>query len=123
MTLCDGDGLCVWRVVADLTPEGRDGITLADDVSVAGDFAPAALPADDRTARVETDAGTYTVTLEGDTAPGAARPRARLLMPRLVAGAATCAMAESGPPCPPGPLPSPKQSPPSGGTIPDKEEP
>ena len=33
------------------------------------------------------------------------------------------AMAESGPPCPPGPLPSPKQSPPSGGTIPDKEEP
>ena len=61
----------VWRVVADLVPEGWEGITLADDVSVAGDFTPAALPADDRIAEVETDAGTYTVTLEGDTAPGA----------------------------------------------------
>ena len=61
----------VWRVVADFAPEGWDGITLADDISVAGDFTPAALPSDDRTARVETDAGTYTVTLEGDTAPGA----------------------------------------------------
>jgi hypothetical protein len=60
----------VWRVVADLTPGGWDGITLADDVSVAGDFTPAPLPSDDRTAQVETDAGTYTVTLEGDTAPG-----------------------------------------------------
>ena len=61
----------VWRVVADLVPAGWEGITLADDVSVAGDFTPAALPADDRIAEVETDAGTYTVTLEGDTAPGA----------------------------------------------------
>jgi hypothetical protein len=61
----------VWRVVADLVPEGWEGITLADDVSVAGDFTPAALPGDDRTAEVATDAGTYTVTLEGDTAPGA----------------------------------------------------
>ena len=61
----------VWRVVADLAPAGSDPITLADDVSVAGDFTPAALPADDRTARIATDAGTYTVTLEGDTAPGA----------------------------------------------------
>ena len=62
----------VWRVVADLVPEGWEGITLADDLSVAGDFAPAALPGDDRTAEVVTDAGTYTVTLAGDTAPGAA---------------------------------------------------
>lgn len=61
----------VWRVVADLVPEGWDPITLADDVSVAGDFTPAALPGDDRTARIATDAGTYTVSLEGDTAPGA----------------------------------------------------
>src|SRR6478735_9263270 len=61
----------VWRVVADLVPAGWEGITLADDVSVAGDFTPAALPADDRIAEVETDAGTYTVTLAGDTAPGA----------------------------------------------------
>jgi hypothetical protein len=61
----------VWRVVADLTPEGWDGITLADDVSVPGDFRPADLPADSRTATVETSAGAYTVTLDGDTAPGA----------------------------------------------------
>lgn len=61
----------VWRVVADFTPEGWDGITLADDVAVTGDFTPEDLPADDRTATVETDAGTYTVALEGDTAPGA----------------------------------------------------
>ncbi len=61
----------VWRVVADLTPEGWDGIVLADDVSVAGDYRPAPLPADDRTARVRTDEGTYEVRLDGDTAPGA----------------------------------------------------
>ena len=61
-----------WRVIADLVPEGWDGITLADDVAVGGEFAPAALPSDDRTAELETDEGTYTVTLEGDTAPGAA---------------------------------------------------
>ena len=61
----------VWRVIADFTPEGWDGITLADDVSVAGDFRPAALPADDRTATLRTAEGVYTVTLEGDTAPGA----------------------------------------------------
>jgi hypothetical protein len=61
----------VWRVVADLVPAGRDPVTLADDVSVAGDFTPADLPADDRTTRITTAAGTYTVTLDGDTAPGA----------------------------------------------------
>ena len=61
----------VWRVVADFTPEGWDGVTLADDVAVAGEFAPAALPGDDRTSTIETSQGTYTVTLEGDTAPGA----------------------------------------------------
>ena len=61
----------VWRVVADLVPEGWEGITLADDVSVAGDFSPRPMPDDDRTDRIRTDAGTYTVALEGDTAPGA----------------------------------------------------
>ena len=61
----------VWRVVADFTPEGWDGVTLADDLAVAGDFAPEPVPAEDRTASVETAEGTYTVTLEGDTAPGA----------------------------------------------------
>ncbi|SEC08133.1 hypothetical protein SAMN04489844_1640 [Nocardioides exalbidus] len=60
----------VWRVITDFTPEGWDGITLADDLSVAGDFSPEQLPADTRTATVETDQGTYTVTLGGDTAPG-----------------------------------------------------
>ncbi len=62
----------VWRVVADVTPEGWEGITLADDLAVAGDFAPQPLPDDNRTATLETDEGTYTVSLEGDTAPGAA---------------------------------------------------
>ena len=61
----------VWRVIADFTPEGWEGVTLADDVSVAGDFSPRPLPSDDRSASVETPEGTYTVTLEGDTAPGA----------------------------------------------------
>lgn len=61
----------VWRVVADLTPAGWDGIVLADDVSVAGDYRPEALPADTRTARVRTPEGTYEVRLDGDTAPGA----------------------------------------------------
>ena len=62
----------VWRVIADFTPEGWEGITLADDLAVAGDFAPEPLPADDRTVSLETDEGTYTITLAGDTAPGAA---------------------------------------------------
>ncbi|PKH42171.1 hypothetical protein SAMN05192575_107135 [Nocardioides alpinus] len=61
----------VWRVIADFTPEGWDGITLADDVAVGGGFSPEELPADSRTATIETDEGTYTVVLEGDTAPGA----------------------------------------------------
>ena len=61
----------VWRVIADFTPEGWEGITLADDLAVAGDFAPEPLPDDSRTATLETDEGTYTVSLEGDTAPGA----------------------------------------------------
>lgn len=59
-----------WRVIADLVPEGWEGVTLADDVAVGGAFTPTDLPADDRTAVLETDDGTYTVSLEGDTAPG-----------------------------------------------------
>ena len=60
-----------WRVIADFTPEGWEGITLADDVAVPGRFTPAELPADDPIAVLTTDEGTYTVGLEGDTAPGA----------------------------------------------------
>lgn len=60
-----------WRVIADLVPEGWESVTLADDVAVSGRFTPTDLPDDDRTAELETDEGTYTVTLEGDTAPGA----------------------------------------------------
>ena len=60
----------VWRVIADFMPEDWEGVTLADDLAVAGDFAPQPLPADSRTATLETDEGTYTVSLEGDTAPG-----------------------------------------------------
>ena len=60
-----------WRVIADFTPAGWEGITLADDVSAAGEFRPEDLPPDDRTTTLGTSEGTYTVRLEGDTAPGA----------------------------------------------------
>lgn len=56
----------VWRVIADFTPEGWQGVTLADDLAVAGDFRPAPVPADTRTTTVDG----YRVTLEGDTAAG-----------------------------------------------------
>lgn len=101
-------------------------------VAVAGRATPTQSPASlaargtgsvAEAAALEAALGAAALDTAPDTAPGAARPGARLLMPRLVAGAATCAMAESGPLCPPGPLPSPKQSPPSGAAIPDKEEP
>ncbi|NYE36413.1 hypothetical protein F4692_001546 [Nocardioides cavernae] len=60
-----------WRVIADFTPAGWEGVTLADDLAVAGEFAPAEAVTETRTATVRTGQGTYTVTLEGDTAPGA----------------------------------------------------
>lgn len=68
-----------WRVIADFIPEGWEGITLAEDVSVAGDFNPRDLPGDTRTTTVRTDEGDYTVTLGGDTAPGAST----VLTPRI----------------------------------------
>lgn len=61
----------VWRVIADFAPAGWEGVTLADDVAVGGELEPAQLPPDTRTAILRTPEGTYTVTLEGDTAPGA----------------------------------------------------
>lgn len=57
-----------WRVFADMAPQGGEPMTLGADVSVAGDYAPVAAPAEDvRTASVDG----YTVTLKGDLAPGA----------------------------------------------------
>ncbi|MFE3205141.1 hypothetical protein [Embleya sp. NPDC059237] len=53
-----------YRMFADFTPTGDPGgtLTLGADVVVAGDYAPAALPAPSRTAVVDG----YTVTLAGD---------------------------------------------------------
>jgi len=55
-----------YRVFADFTPVGHDGITLAADLAVAGSFAPVPLPAPSRTAQVDG----YTVTLAGDLVAG-----------------------------------------------------
>ncbi|WP_110181250.1 hypothetical protein [Nocardioides solisilvae] len=56
-----------WRVVADLVPAGEEGVVLADDLSVPGDFRPDAERRERRTDRV----GDYELTLAGDTVPGA----------------------------------------------------
>jgi hypothetical protein len=55
-----------WRVFADFTPTGWEALTLAEDLFVPGDFAPAPAPEDSRTDTVDG----YEVTLAGDTAPG-----------------------------------------------------
>lgn len=55
-----------YRVFADFTPVGHDGITLGADLAVAGSFAPLSLPAPSRTAQVDG----YTVTLAGDLVAG-----------------------------------------------------
>ncbi|MGI9062802.1 MAG: hypothetical protein ACR2FQ_03150 [Pseudonocardiaceae bacterium] len=56
-----------YRAFADFAPEGRsEAITLGTDVGVAGEYAPAALPAASRTATVDD----YTVSLAGDLVPG-----------------------------------------------------
>jgi hypothetical protein len=58
-----------YRVLADFQPADRDeGLTLGVDVPAPGDYQPAALPAPARTATVDG----YTVTLEGELAPGIA---------------------------------------------------
>jgi hypothetical protein len=56
-----------WRLFADFVPSA-DGTnrTLGADLAVAGEYAPAPLPAESRTAQVDG----YTVTLDGDLAPG-----------------------------------------------------
>jgi hypothetical protein len=55
-----------YRVFADFTPVGHDGITLGADLAVAGSFAPIPPPAPSRTAQVDG----YTVTLAGDLIAG-----------------------------------------------------
>jgi hypothetical protein len=55
-----------YRVLADFTPSGHDGITLGADLSVAGSFVPQPLPAPSRTAEVDG----YTVELEGTLTAG-----------------------------------------------------
>jgi hypothetical protein len=55
-----------WRVFADFVPSGGEGLTLGTDLSVAGRYSPAPLPAASRTAEVDG----YTVTLTGDLVAG-----------------------------------------------------
>ncbi len=55
-----------WRLFADFTPAGGEGLTLGTDLAVAGDFAPVPVPAASTTAQVDG----YTVTLDGDLVPG-----------------------------------------------------
>jgi hypothetical protein len=57
-----------WRVLADFTPTGAEGLTLGADVSVAGGFRPAPEPPTRLTDTVDG----YTVTLDGTLAPGEA---------------------------------------------------
>ncbi len=55
-----------WRLFADFTPGGADPLTLGADLSVAGDYQPAAPAGQSRTAEVDG----YTVTLDGVLVPG-----------------------------------------------------
>jgi hypothetical protein len=58
-----------WRFFADIHPAGHEGtMTLGIDASVAGQYDPQPLPEDTRTAHVDE----YTVTLDGELAPGEA---------------------------------------------------
>jgi len=56
----------VWRVIADFTPAGGQPLTLGQDLSVPGRFAPRPLGPERRTATVDG----YTVTLAGDLVAG-----------------------------------------------------
>jgi hypothetical protein len=56
-----------WRLFADFVPSALgEKVTLGADLAVAGDYAPAALAAETRTAEVDG----YTVELTGDLEPG-----------------------------------------------------
>jgi len=56
-----------WRVFADFKPTDGEALTLGTDLTVAGDYRPAAPVGEVRTAHVDG----YTVTLEGTLTPGA----------------------------------------------------
>lgn len=56
-----------WRLFADFKATAAEPLTLGTDLTVAGDYQPVAPSGDSRTAEVDG----YTVTLEGDLAPGA----------------------------------------------------
>ncbi|WKN60421.1 hypothetical protein R1X32_04440 (plasmid) [Rhodococcus opacus] len=58
----------VYRVFADFTPDGGDGLTLGADLQVAGAYDPQPLPPVAATAVVDG----YTVTLDGTLTPGQA---------------------------------------------------
>ncbi|MEV0322430.1 hypothetical protein ACIBKX_28565 [Streptomyces sp. NPDC050658] len=65
LTLAPG----AWRFFTDIHPTGHDGtMTLGIDASVAGAYDPRPISEDTRTARI----GGYTVTLDGELAPGEA---------------------------------------------------
>jgi hypothetical protein len=56
-----------WRLFADFVPSADErNRTLGADLAVAGEYAPAPLPAESRTAEVDG----YTVTLDGELLPG-----------------------------------------------------
>ncbi|MFE3441822.1 hypothetical protein ACFXNW_02190 [Nocardia sp. NPDC059180] len=57
-----------YRVFADFTPEGGEGLTLGADLRVAGQYDAQPLPA----AATTTTVGDYTVTLDGTITPGQA---------------------------------------------------
>jgi hypothetical protein len=56
-----------YRVFADFAPEGGTGLTLGADLHAGGAYEPKALPAANRTSRVDG----YTVELDGALTPGA----------------------------------------------------
>ncbi|MFC7306376.1 hypothetical protein ACFQVC_19390 [Streptomyces monticola] len=58
-----------YRVFADFTPKGGEGLTLGADLAVSGQYDPEKLPGSTTTAKVE---GGYEVTLDGGLTPGKA---------------------------------------------------
>ena len=55
-----------WRLFADFKPTGADPLTLGNDLAVTGDYRPDLATTESTTAKI----GAYTVTLDGDVAPG-----------------------------------------------------